>query len=240
MSVASQLCLGVEPRLSLAWRVDHRLWDTGYSLLVFESLTGLCSERYPQDLNRHGSLIVETTEDSTFEYVPTEGPHYFTFLLHKKCFIPIWEKIGVVRFAEIVPSAKVAIGRIRDQLELQDMRHRIEVGGIEKEAEKNEALARRIRSERSLENLRNPPPTPPPVTTPTGAEAFFKEDLDSLDLVIQAALREKGKKSELLNNKEFQSLDPEKQQAIFKKLDEVFDPGEVSARREMRRHSGKE
>ena len=84
--VGSQLTLDVEPRLTLAWRVDPSYWNDGFTLLVFHSTTGFCPQRLPVDLNLHGRLIIETREDGTFTQVPEEGSHFFTFVLHKRSF----------------------------------------------------------------------------------------------------------------------------------------------------------
>jgi hypothetical protein len=146
ITVASQLSLGVEPRLSLAWRVTPWCWRSGFTLLVFRSMTGFSAERRPEDLNKHGQLIIETKEDGVLEEVPQEGSHFFTFVLHKKILLGLSEMVSVLRFSETVPSAKVAIGRIRDQIELQEMLERHEVGEIEHEAKRDEAKVRRIRS----------------------------------------------------------------------------------------------
>src|SRR5437667_10188028 len=119
--VTSQVALGIEPKLYLSWAVIPSYWATGYTLLVFHSTTGFSPERYPDDLNRHGQLVIETVQDDGRELHPEEGTHYYTFVLHKKCLLGLREKMSVVRFSETIPSAKVAIGRIRDKLELEEM-----------------------------------------------------------------------------------------------------------------------
>jgi hypothetical protein len=231
ISVASQLSLGVEPRLSLAWRVDPPRWNAGYTLLVFESTTSFSAERYPQDLHRHGSLIIETLEDSCFEYVPTEGIHYFTFVIHKKILLGLSERMAVLRFSEIVPSAKVAVGRIRDQIELQEMLQRHETGAIEHEARLNEALVQRIRSQRSLDEIQNPPTpkAPPPATDPVLAE-----ELHGIDAMVNAVAAQEAKVAELKKDARFQGMSGKKRREILNRVAERLDPGEISARQEMK------
>ncbi len=109
MTVASQLTLGVEPRLWIGWRVKPWYWGDGFSLKIFRSMTGFSAERCPEDLNEHGKLIIETKEDGVFENVAEEGTHYFTFVLHKQSFFKWCEKLAIIRVSEHVPSAKVAL-----------------------------------------------------------------------------------------------------------------------------------
>src|SRR5437016_10662975 len=145
--VRSQVALGIEPKLFLSWAVPASYWSAGYNLLVFHSISGFCPEKEPEDLNRHGQLIIETNRDASYEGHPDEGTHFYTFLLHKKIFFGWFEDpTAIVPFSETIPSARVAIGRIRNKLELEEMRRRHELGEIEHEARLDEAELRRMHS----------------------------------------------------------------------------------------------
>jgi len=233
--VGSQLTLSIESRLSLAWRVEPRHWDHGFTLLVFHSTTGFCPQQYPHDLNLHGRLIIETREDATFMQVPEEGTHFFTFVLQRKIFFGLWEKLSVLRFSEIVPSAKVAIGRIKDRIELQNMRQQHEVGGIANEANLNEQKLRRIRSQRKLEEYENPRAK----TRQSGVDPLIAEELEDIDAMVEAMFAKNQKLSELKKSERFGKLSPQEREAVIERIAERLDTGEISARREMRRSQKK-
>jgi hypothetical protein len=233
--VASQLTVDVEPRLSLAWRVEQWYWNDGFTLLVFHSTAGFCPQQYPDDLNLHGRLIIETREDATFAQVPEEGSHFFTFVLHKKVFLGLREKLSVLRFSEIVPSAKVAIGRIKDRIELQNMRQQHEVGEIAHEANLNEQKLRRLRSQQKLEECENPP-----VKTPqSGIDPLIAEELEDIDAMVEAMFARNQKVSELKKSERFRKLSPREREAVMERIAERLDAAEIGARREMRRSQKK-
>ena len=234
ITVASRLALGVEPRLSIAWEVDPRCWSRDFSLLIFQSLSGFCAQRYPQDLNEHGSLIIETLEDSQFEFVPTEGQHFFTFVLHRRILLGLFERMGVLRFSETVPSAKVATGRIRDLSELQEMQLRHELRQIERESDLNGAKIRAIKSRKTLHEFDHPTLRDVEYVDPVIAEA--KEDVDAL---VDALIAKKEKLSELKNNPKFMKLGPQDRKAVMDRIKDRFDAAEIGARREMRRSQKK-
>ena len=234
--VGSQLTLDIEPRLSLAWRVEPRYWNDGFTLMVFHSITGFCPDKYTVDLNQHGQLIIETKQDDCVTHVPEEGTHFFTFLLHKKRFFRWNEKMSVpLRFSETVPSAKVALGRTKDLTDLKEMLRRNEVGEIEHEANLNEQTLRCLRSRRKLEEFKNPPATTPE----DGTDPSIREDLGDIDAIVEGFLAKKRKLSELKMSAEFQSLGRSERQTVIKRIKERFDPAEISARREQRRNQKK-
>ena len=229
MVVASQLSLGVEPRLSLAWQVEPWCWESGFSLLVFRSGTNFCPDNDPDDLNQHGQLFIETTQDSVHEEVPVEGTHFFTFVLHRKIF-RLFKQTSALRFSETVPSAKVALGRIKDQTDLQDMAQHHELAKIEHAAKLNEAIIRRIRSQRTLEEMQNPTPR----KTQTAGEALIAEDLETFEAMLEAMVANRRKVSDAKKDERFRKLTPKQRKAILEWLAERLDPAEISARTEMR------
>jgi hypothetical protein len=60
----SRLSLGVEPTLQLSWVIVPSYWRAGFTLMVFRSSSGFSPEKYPDDLNGHGQLIIETSRDA--------------------------------------------------------------------------------------------------------------------------------------------------------------------------------
>jgi hypothetical protein len=228
--VSSQLTVGVEPRLQFSWTVIPRYWLRGFSLLVFRSATGFSPEKYPDDLNKHGQLIVETRHDGSHDECPAEGTHYFTLLVHKKILLGLSEKMSILRFSETVPSAKVAIGRIRDQIELREMLEEHEIGKIEYEAKLDEARIRRIRSRRSLEEIENPAPR----KTRNEDDGLIAEELKNIDAMVEAMFAKRQKVSELKKDERFRKLSRQERQAVLERIAERLDAAEISARREMR------
>lgn len=229
--VESQLALGIEPKLFLSWSVMPRYWSKGYSLMVFRSVTGFCPEKFPADLNLHGQLIIETTHDDRYEEHPAEGTYYYTFLLHKRTFFGLGEKMSLVRFSETIPSAKVGIGRISDRVELKELLRRDELGDIQHEAALDEAALRRLQSKRNLDNATNPPPKPSPAV---GANTVVTEELGAIDAIVEAVIARRKKMQDLEKDPRFQSLTPTERKKILKMIRERLDEGEMSARRESR------
>jgi hypothetical protein len=231
ISVQSRLILGIEPRINLHWEVLSNHWTDGYTLLVFHNMSGFCPEKYPDDLNRHGRLIIETTHDGAHEEIPVEGNHYFTFVLHKKLFLGLRERMSVLRFSETVPSAKVAIGRIKDQIDLQDMLQKHEVGKIEHAAKLNEARVRLAHSHRKLLEVQIPPG---PKKQVTPAESLVMEELAKVDAMVEGLVAKRRKVKELKNDPRFRRLSREERNVVFQRIEEWFDVAEMSARRDVK------
>jgi hypothetical protein len=138
--------------------------------------------------------------------------------------------MSVLRFSETVPSAKVALGRIRDQSELQDMLQQHEVVKIEHEARLIEAKLRRIRSRRSLEDAENPAPR----KTQSGAEALIAEEMETIDAMVEAMFAKRRKVSDLKKDERFRKLSRKERDAVLERIAERLDAAEISARRETR------
>jgi hypothetical protein len=224
LTVQSQLSLGVAPRLSLSWTVDYSYWTDGHRLLVFHSTSGFSAERDPDELSKHGQLIVDTTTDGSHDMQPGEGAHFYTFLLHKKYF-GLVESFSVVRFSETVPTAKIAIGRIRDKMELDDLLRRHKLSAIEHVAKLNEAKVRRLASRTALDRARG-------IRGPAGGAEHIIADELAIDAVVATLAAKRKKIEELKNDKEFQSLDPVQQEWVLARIDLRLEPGEISIQRE--------
>jgi hypothetical protein len=150
LTVSSQLRLGMQPAMFASWEVPSWCWRDGFRLMIFRSATGFAPDRRAKDLSTHGQLIREEATDGTFEEHLPEGTHYYTYLLHRKGLL--FEHMCIVRFSETVPSAKVAIGRMKDVMELQRLSRQHERWPLEDEIESNDLLIRHHRSMRHLEN----------------------------------------------------------------------------------------
>jgi len=235
--VGSQLTLDVEPRLSLAWRVEPRHWNDGFTLLVFHNTTGFCPYRDPVDLNWHGQLIVETKQDDCVTHVPEEGTHFFTFVLHRKRGLFKWfERLSEpLRFSETVPSVKVALGRTRDLADLEETLRRNEIGRLAHQANLNEQKLRRLRSLRQLEEYEKPPAKVPQ----SGINPLIAEELEDFDASIDAIDAKNRKTEEFKKSEQYKRMTPTQRKAALKNLDDLLDPAEIRARMEMRRRQKK-
>jgi len=225
--VKSQLTLGVEPRLYLSWAVNSRYWTSDFTLMVFHSMTGFCPERHPDDLNKHGRLIIETTSNGSREERLAEGTHFYTFVLHKPAWHGLFEHSSVVRFSETVPSAKVGIGRIRDSMELQDMQRRHELGPIEHETRVNEANVRRLKSRQHVERVSGT------AVNAGGASGRIADVSASIDAMVAIYAAKSRKIADLEKDERFATLSPDQKKHVLDTIDDRLDPGEFSARDEM-------
>ncbi len=228
IEVESQLSLGLEPTLRLTWNVNHTYWADGFRLLVFRSETGFSAEQYPEDFTKHGQLIIETTHNDSVRERPTEGTHYYTFLLYKKSYLRLLEKMATLRISELVPSAQVGLGRMKDQLELRAMIRRNRVEGIEHTSQLNEAKIRRIHSRRRLEETRNPPRA-----TPQG-DATLAAELAAIDAMLATCVAKREKLESFQHDPKFKKLSKPEQDALMEIIEQRLDTSEISARREMR------
>lgn len=227
MSVTSTSMLGHHPKVHLTWNVDQKYWAKRYRLLVFRSTVGFCPDENPEDLNRHGQLIVETTHNGEHLEHPEEGTFFYTFVLHKRGWFS--ERVSVARLYETIPSAKVPISRIKDQLELRELEHRSGVMGIDHLANLGEAVLRLKRATEKLAgtSTQNQPEKKKP-------RDVLDERLEAADSLIALYAAKRKKLETLENDPAFCALDPKEQQKVRDKIDQLLDPGEISAGRERR------
>ena len=218
--VISQLSVGVEPRLCFSWKVLTRAWNRGFKLLVFRSTTGFSPEPHPEDLNKHGQLFIETIHDGSHSEVPHEGTHFFSLVLHKKGLFGLWDTQSILRFSETVPSAKVAVARVKDQFDLHDMLQCHEVGNIEYAAKLNEAKIRSIRSRRTLQEIENPTPQ----KTQSATEALIAEGIENIDGVLEAKYAKRQKISEVKKDKRFRKMNPKERDEVLEEIEDSLDP----------------
>jgi hypothetical protein len=156
--VTSRKTLGADPGVLLTWNVDYQYWGQGYRLMGFRSTTGFAPELHPKDLNAHGQMILEEMADGSLDDRLPEGTHFYTFVLHKPIWFGLLEAMSVVRFSESIPSARTAIGRIEDQVRLQQLQEDHQLRGVRGQIAANEAAIALYRSQQKLADLLAPKP----------------------------------------------------------------------------------
>jgi hypothetical protein len=228
LKVESHLSLGVEPTLRIIWQVPPQCWAKGFTLMAFRNDTGFWFEKNPEMLTLHGNMFIETNRDGYHIERPEEGDIYYTFVLHKKVFFGLIDDATVVRFSETIPTAKVGIGRIRDQIDLQSMLQQHELGQIDHEAKRNDAEVRAIHSRRRLKDVKEPPPKKKAV------DAVLADEVENIDSMMEAAAAKREILRELKKDPKFKKLSKEERQSIIDEINERLDPAELRARRERR------
>lgn len=231
LKVSQSLMLGIHPKLILSWIVPPEYWDKGFSLRIFRNTTGFCPTRYPDDHSEHGHLIVESFENSSHEEYPDEGTYYFTCVLHRVRF-GLWEKLEMVRFAVTIPSAKTAIGRMKDKHELQDLMAGQKFKVVENKAKLNEAKIRLMESEAKLNNSRERNGLP--LIEDKEVHPEVKLALHEVDAIVDAFIAKRQKIAELENDPRFKLLSRSEQKQVMSRIQSRFNAGEIGARSEMR------
>jgi ribosomal protein L7/L12 len=221
----SRLSLGIEPELHLSWAVAPRYFESGYRLLIFRNSSGFCPERFPDDLNRHGQLIVETKQSASYSERLPEGTYYYTVLLCKQGLL--LRRVETIRFSETIPTAKIGIGRIKDRIELQTLAKQQELGELEHEAKLNETELRVIESRQRLTAAKESPKELP-------VHPLLAEELRAIDLILdgQAAKREKLKALKV--SPKFLGLTRAERKRVVEEINRRLDPGELSAGQDVR------
>lgn len=155
LTVRSNLLLGVQPKLHLEWEAQADLWKQGFKLMVFRNSTGFCPDENPEDVARHGTLIIEKRHNGFADERLAEGTYFYTFVLFKTDLFRITQTTHVVRFSVVVPSAKVALERIRDRAQLRELMQTEFVAPIGFHTDLNKAKIERLKSRRDLRRLRH-------------------------------------------------------------------------------------
>ncbi len=120
LTVVSHLRLGIYPGVRLEWTIERTKQTRGATLIAFRSTTGFCPIDDPDELGLHGQMFLKTTEDGQREDHLPEGVHFYTFILRRPGIFRE-KRSDPVCFTETIPSAKVAIGRMHDQLALKQL-----------------------------------------------------------------------------------------------------------------------
>jgi hypothetical protein len=126
MVVRSQVSVGIDQRICLAWDVPHRCFAGGYRLLGFRRTDGFAAEAARHDLAAHGAKIIDARTNDAKEELLAEGEYFYTFLLYRTTFLGCFEQTGdLVQFSERIPSAKYAIGRLEDTLKARELERKL-------------------------------------------------------------------------------------------------------------------
>jgi len=231
MFVESRLSLGIEPSLRLSWSVLPKFWSKGFTLMLFRNNKSF-GEKYPTNLSRHGDLIMEAKRDGIHEERLPEGTFFYTFVLHKKTLFNLSENVEVLRFSETIPSAKVALGRIKDQMELEELRQKCELSPHLHEERLYEAQLRAQNARKKFESANETKSQHKPLNH---ADPVLAAELSAIDNFIDVLVANQSKHDAVRRDPRFQSLTPEAQEAVLRKIAERLNPGEISARQERRR-----
>lgn len=230
-SVSSKLILAYRPELHLNWTVENEQVRDGTALLVFHSTVSFSSDVDPDDLNKHGNLIIETQQNGNRVLYPEEGTHYFTLLFRNKKGLlgRFFEKRSQpIRFSESIPSARVMIGRVRDSNELAVEANRRELLPVSFETEHNEAEVRRINSRKKLDAARREPEVQKPQSA---ARLEIVKEKEYIDGYLETIFARKQTLDELELDPRFKELDKGLQDYLRNYIKSRLDPNEMKAGR---------
>lgn len=231
-AIASRVIREVQPKVEIAWDIHPQYWQQGFRLLAFHDTHGFCDERWPDNLNDHGQLIIDTRENGVFEDYSAEGKHFFTFVLRKEGSFFKSERRLTLRFSENVPSAKLGIQRIKEQIELTQLLQQHQIDQIDFETKLAEAEYRLVEAQQKLEDIRNPQSRERPRKKRRG-DPVLADQLADIDTMVDAIVAREKKIESLKRNKQFQSLIPADQERIINRIKRRINAGEMNARREI-------
>jgi flagellar motility protein MotE (MotC chaperone) len=225
IAVESQLSLGIEPTLRLEWKVDQQIWNDGFKLLVFRNTSGFCAEEFPDDLNRHGALIVEKRHDAGADERLPEGTYFYTFVLLKTRWFGFLRSIDVLRFSTTVPSAQVALARIQDKTKLRELVQQEILAPMKFHAEIYDAKAKRLESRQKFKQLRYPKEQ----AHEKKGNPVVNKRLNVVEALIEAYLGKSMKLEELKRDPRFAQLSETDQKDLFERIERHMHPGDISA-----------
>jgi hypothetical protein len=127
------------PMVRIEWR---RLSGYGrITLKLFRSSKGFCPEDRPEDLTKHGEMILESVKNGEIEQHLSEGTYFYTFQFCQPVLFGLSEKLSrPIRFTVEVPSLETALKRVGDWQKLEEMQHQQGVRQLTREAERAEAV----------------------------------------------------------------------------------------------------
>jgi hypothetical protein len=227
ITVESQLSLGIQPKLYLTWHVEPSLWQQGCKLMVFHSTESFCPDERPEDLTRHGALVIEKRHDGNCEERLTEGNHFYTGVLSKLHLFGLFRSTEILRFRVNVPSAKVAIGRLQDVRTLRELRQEEILAPISFHTEVYERKTKRRSARRIYRKESHPSPE---AVDHKPKNKAINEATNSVDAIIEAFLAKGQKMEEVQNDPRFAQLSKSERSKLFRRIKKVFDPAEILAR----------
>lgn len=227
--IETRRMIDLAPRVRLDWTVQASVeWNRNSKLLVFRNDQGFFDYDKPNDLYKHGRLIVEVTggDESNRrgwieEHLPA-GQHFYTLIVHTKWFANIFHSIAgpPLHFSVQIPNAQAMLGNMKMVYEAQREKRTAEQEGLEHEALVNELTIRKELSKKKLEAFRNPPPSPPQLSGPERRKKETKENI--LDWLVDEANKLKLQK-ELEQTTEYQSVPEKVKRRVAKKINEAID-----------------
>ena len=124
--IRSQVSVGIDQRICLAWDVPAHYFLQGYRLLGFRRTDGFAPEEQRNDLAAHGAKIIDARASDVKEELLAEGEYFYTFLLYRKVLLGCFhDTVELVQFSERIPSAKHAIGRLEDTLRARELEQKL-------------------------------------------------------------------------------------------------------------------
>ena len=229
--VTSEKCLGADPRVLLTWEVGFTYWWRGYHLMGFRSGSGFSPDPHPDNLSEHGLMILDETRNGSREERLPEGTHFYTFVLYKRGFLGIREYMSVLRFSETIPSAKTAIGRIEDQLKLQQLKEDCDLGEIKRQVARNDAIIALHKSNRQLAELTEPKPNDFEGQVRREVEGMVRGKLKKAMTRIELAVALQDVQKQLKRNSAWKRLHPLQREKILQEIigdldanEEFFEP----------------
>jgi hypothetical protein len=156
LSVTSQKCLGVDPRILVTWDVEDHLWKAGFRLLGFRSSDGFAPDEHTETLSEHGQMILDEVANGNLVERLAEGTYFYTFVLRLRKYFGCFEWLTVVRFSETIPSARTAIGRIEDQRKLQQLQEDCTLHDVKSEIARKRASVELHKVNKELADFETP------------------------------------------------------------------------------------
>jgi hypothetical protein len=230
LTVESRLWLDAQPKLAFSWTVSEVCWQKGLTLLIFRNVTGFCEEPRPRDLGKHGELIAKYSHDGSMDEFLPEGTYYYTFAVHRKGWIFEYGA-DLVQIREVVPSAKVAIGRIEDLKKLQQARHELRLAPVK---QVGEGLREKLNTKKAYRALKKFERDGGESEKPeTHVDPALLEAGRRVNRRVQAILARRRKENEV---KSYSELTPHEQEEILEEIAQEYSPGELDAWRELHGH----
>lgn len=122
ITITSQVSVGIDQRIRLAWSVPSKYYGAGYRLLGFRRSDSFAADDAGGELAVHGLKIIDARNDGEKEEHVGEGECFYTFLLYGTAFLGCIALIDdIVQFSEMIPSAKHAIHRLEDTLKARTL-----------------------------------------------------------------------------------------------------------------------
>ncbi len=129
------------PRVRIEWR--RRAGYDDIILKVFRSTNGFCPEDWPEELTRHGQMILETEKDGEIEQHLAEGTYFYTFQFCQPALFGLSEKLSKpIRFTVEVPTLDTALKRVGDWQKMEEFQHQQGLRELTRETERAQAIMR--------------------------------------------------------------------------------------------------